>query len=120
MTPMPEGLRDALIAVLGAAAIKGYEYLLGSKKRERDEDRDLRKELRDEIMYLHTRIESLEADLHATKTKYWEDVELIYQLKTNNITLRSKLRETETSEHTTLAITHTEDLESPEEPLHEQ
>jgi len=93
ISAIPDGLREAVIALLGAAALKGYEYLLGRKKQERDEDRDLRKELRDEIMYLHSRIETLEADLHATKTKYWEDVELIYQLKTNNITLRSKLQE---------------------------
>jgi len=120
MTPtIPEGLRDAIIALLGAAALKGYDYLLGSKKRDKDEDRDLRKELRDEIMYLHTRIETLESDLHATKTKYWEDVELIYQLKTNNITLRSKLREAETSEHSIPETTSTEDSESPEDTLHE-
>jgi hypothetical protein len=116
---IPDGLRDAVIALLGAAALKGYDYLLGSKKRDRDEDRDLRKELRDEIMYLHSRIESLESDLHATKTKYWEDVELIYQLKTNNIALRSKLRDAETSEHNIAETTPTEDLESPEDLTHE-
>ncbi len=111
---LPDGLREAVIALLGAAALKGYEYLLGRKKQERDEDRDLRKELRDEIMYLHSRIESLEADLHAIKTKYWEDVELIYQLKTNNITLRSKLQEIKkdiliSSEHSVPETTPTED-----------
>jgi len=88
---MPEILRATLIASFGAILLKIVEHIFKSGRESHQTSLELRKELRDEIVFLHTRIETLEADLEAIKTKYWEDVELIYQLKTTNITLRSRL-----------------------------
>ena len=88
----PFVVQNVLVAAVGGITLKVVEYLLKRGQDNQQTELALRKELREDIVFLHSRIEALESELEALRTKYWEDVELIYQVKTNNIKLNDKVK----------------------------
>ena len=91
--PTPDILRDIFLAAGGGIILRLVEYVLTRKTNSKQEQLNQRKDDRENEVLLRDRIDTLEEDLDECKIKYWEDVELIYQLKVANITIGAKLKE---------------------------
>ena len=79
----------ALLGVIGLIIVKLIERAYTKKRNHHKEELELRTELRNQIKFLDEKVDQLIEDLDSLRLKYWEDVELIYQLKTENIKLKS-------------------------------
>lgn len=94
--PLPtisEPILLSIVGVLGIVTGKVIDKIMSRKHDKHLEELDLRKELREEVIYLNEKIDKLETELEALKAKYWEDIELIYELKTQNMRLTELVRE---------------------------
>lgn len=85
MFTMPD---EILVAVIMSAGVIVSRFII-QPKTQQQESIELRKELRDQIVYLNEQVSTLEAELDTIKKKYWEDVEIIYELRTETIKLQS-------------------------------
>lgn len=94
--PLPtisEPILLSIVGVLGIVTGKVIDKIMSRKHDKHLEELDLRKELREEVIYLNEKINKLETELEALKAKYWEDIELIYELKTQNMRLTELIRD---------------------------